>query len=54
MTATIEEAARHYAAGDLDQAAAVCLEIIRNDPVHFDALHLLGVICTNQGQYVTA
>jgi tetratricopeptide (TPR) repeat protein len=51
MTATIEAAARHYAARDLGQAARVCLEIIRGDPRHFDALHLLGVICTNRGQH---
>jgi tetratricopeptide (TPR) repeat protein len=51
MTATIEEAARHYAARDLGQAAQVCLEIIRGDLLHFDALHLLGVICTNRGQH---
>jgi Flp pilus assembly protein TadD len=51
MTATIDEAARHYAARDLVQAARVCLEIIGNDPRHFDALHLLGVICTNRGQH---
>jgi Flp pilus assembly protein TadD len=50
MTATIDEAARHYAARDLGQAALVCLDIIRADPLHFDALHLLGVICTNRGQ----
>jgi Flp pilus assembly protein TadD len=51
MTATIEEAARHYAARDLGQAARVCVDIIRGDPHHFDALHLLGVICTNRGQH---
>ena len=51
MTATIDEAARHYAARDLGQAARVCLDIIRTDPRHFDALHLLGVICTNRGQH---
>lgn len=51
MTATIDEAARHYAARDLTQAARVCLDIIRGDPLHFDALHLLGVVCTNQGQH---
>ena len=51
MTATIDEAARHYAAGDLGQAARACLDIIRSDPRHFDALHLLGVICTNRGQH---
>jgi Flp pilus assembly protein TadD len=51
MTPTIEEAARHYAAGDLGQAARACLDAIRADPRHFDALHLLGVICTNRGQH---
>jgi tetratricopeptide (TPR) repeat protein len=51
MTATIDEAARHYATRDLAQAARVCLEIIRDDPRHFDALHLLGVVCTNRGQH---
>jgi tetratricopeptide (TPR) repeat protein len=51
MTATIEEAARHYAARDPGQAALVCLDILRADPRHFDALHLLGVICTNRGQH---
>jgi Tfp pilus assembly protein PilF len=49
MTATIDEAARHYAARDLNAAAKSCLEIIRDDPRHFDALHLLGVVCTNRG-----
>ncbi len=51
MTATIGEAARHYAARELDQAASVCLEIVRDDPRHFDALHLLGVICGHRGQH---
>jgi tetratricopeptide (TPR) repeat protein len=51
MTATFDEAARHYAVRDHDQAAFGCLEIIRSDPRHFDALHLLGVICTNRGQH---
>ncbi len=54
MTATIGEAARHYAARDHQQAALVCLEIIRGDNRHFDALHLLGVICTNLGQHADA
>ena len=51
MTVTIADAARHYAARDLDQAASVCLELLRDDRTHFDALHLLGVICTNQGRH---
>jgi len=51
MTVAIADAARHYAARDLDQAASVCLELLRHDRLHFDALHLLGVICTNQGRH---
>jgi tetratricopeptide (TPR) repeat protein len=51
MTVTIDEAGRHYAAGNLSEAARACLDIIRGDPLHFDALHLMGVICTNQGQH---
>jgi Flp pilus assembly protein TadD len=51
MTATFDEAARHYAARDLGQAALHCLDVIRSDKLHFDALHLLGVICTNRGQH---
>jgi tetratricopeptide (TPR) repeat protein len=51
MTATIDRAAQHYADRDLGQAAQICLEIIHGNPLQFDALHLLGVICTNQGQH---
>jgi Flp pilus assembly protein TadD len=51
MTATIEEAARLYAAGDLGPAALLCLNIIRNDPLDFNALHLLGVTCGHRGQH---
>jgi tetratricopeptide (TPR) repeat protein len=51
MTATIAEAARHYTANNLGEAARSCLEILRDDPRHFDAMHLLGVVCTNRGQH---
>ena len=51
MNASIEEAARLYTARDLPRAARVCLDILRDTPNHFDALHLLGVICTGRGQY---
>ena len=49
-TQAIEEAARHYAAGDLASTARVCLGILETDPRHCDALHLLGVVCTRLGQ----
>lgn len=51
MTADFGEAARHYADGDLDRAAGACLDIIRNDTRNFEALHLLGVICTLRGHH---
>ncbi len=54
MTVSIDEAARHYAAREFDQAARACLEIIRIEPDHFDALHLLGVVCSNSGRHADA
>ena len=51
MNASIEEAARLYTARDLPRAARVCLDILRDTPKHFDALHLLGAICTSRGQH---
>ena len=49
-TEPIADAARCFAAGDLDQAARLCLDLIARDPAHFDALHMLGVICSRRGQ----
>lgn len=42
-------AARHYQAGDTESAEGVCRRIISEQPRHFDALHLLGVVLTHQG-----
>jgi tetratricopeptide (TPR) repeat protein len=44
----LKEAARLYAARDYKAAETVCRAIIRADPYHFDALHLLGVVLTLQ------
>jgi predicted Zn-dependent protease len=46
----LKEAARFYAARDYTAAEAVCRTIILDDPHHFDALHLLGVLLTIQGR----
>ena len=54
MADPIEDAARFFREGDLDQAARACLDQIDRDPGHFDALHLLGVICTRWGQSADA
>ncbi len=50
MNERLTEAARLYAARDHTAAEAVCHAIVRDDPHHFDALHLLGVLLTNQGR----
>ena len=48
MNERLTEAARLYAARDYPAAETVCRTIIRDDPHHFDALHLLGVLLTLQ------
>jgi tetratricopeptide (TPR) repeat protein len=44
----LKEAARLYAARDYAAAETVCRAIIADNPRHFDALHLLGVLATRQ------
>ena len=44
----MKEAARLYAARDFPAAEVVCRTIVQDDPTHFDALHLLGVLLTRQ------
>ncbi len=46
----MEEAARYYFARDYDQAERCCRELIAAEADHFDARHLLGVICLDRGQ----
>ena len=41
---TIAQAAHQFAAGAYQAAADTCHGIIADDPCHFDALHLLGVV----------
>jgi tetratricopeptide (TPR) repeat protein len=43
--APIDEAAAYFTAGDNARAEACCLAILQHDPQHFDALHMLGVLC---------
>jgi tetratricopeptide (TPR) repeat protein len=52
--ASIQEAARHYQARDLVQAERCCRAMIAADPRHFDALHLLGVVCVMQDRHADA
>lgn len=46
----MEEAGGLYRAGRLDAAAQRCRQILRHDPRHVEAQHLLGVVCLGQGQ----
>lgn len=44
----IAAAARAYYARDLASAEQICLALIKQVPRHFDALHLLGVVCLDR------
>jgi tetratricopeptide (TPR) repeat protein len=44
-------AARYYHARDYAEAERCCLELIAIDERHFDALHLLGVVCLDRAQH---
>ncbi|MDR3536906.1 MAG: tetratricopeptide repeat-containing glycosyltransferase family protein [Acetobacteraceae bacterium] len=52
--APIAEAAALYAAGNRDAAAACCLDLVARQPRHFEALHMLGVLCCNRRAYADA
>ena len=44
----------HHQAGNLQHAEACYREILRVEPAHSDALHLLGVIAQQNGDYPEA
>ncbi|HLY88585.1 MAG TPA: tetratricopeptide repeat-containing glycosyltransferase family protein [Acetobacteraceae bacterium] len=46
----MDAAASYYAAHDYDEAERCCGELIAQDPRHFDALHLLGVVHLDRGR----
>lgn len=45
LTHGIEAAAQYYRTRNYAEAERCCLELIERDPQHYDALHLLGVVC---------
>ena len=46
----IDSALAHHRAGNLTEAEALYREVIRRDPNHSDAQHLLGLIARSQGR----
>ena len=52
--ATIHEAIALHQAGDLPAAEECYLDILKNEPDHADALHLLGLIKYAREDYVAA
>ncbi len=46
----MDRAARLYEAGQLDDARALCEDILRADPRHFYALHLLATLAVREGR----
>lgn len=50
----INNAVQHYSAGDLPKAEGLCRQILQTDPNHPAALHLLGVIALQSGNYGNA
>jgi len=52
--ALIAQAAAHVRAGALEDAARFGLAALAQDPRHFDALHLLGWLCSERGQTADA
>jgi len=50
VSAALAEALEHHQAGRLSQAEAIYQQILRQEPDHADAWHMLGVIAAQQGQ----
>jgi tetratricopeptide (TPR) repeat protein len=54
FTEAISAAARAYYARDYAEVERLCLALIERDSRHFDALHLLGVVCLDRAQLADA
>src|SRR5438876_5608268 len=51
IAAQFERAVGHHQRGELAQAETLYREILAQVPVHFDALHLLGIARMQQGAH---
>jgi protein O-GlcNAc transferase len=51
---TLQRAIELYQAGELKQAESLCREIVKKQPENTDALHLLGVLSYQLGNYDSA
>ncbi len=49
-----DSALQHHQAGRLSETELLCRQILRLDPVHADALHLLGVVAHQTGRHDVA
>jgi tetratricopeptide (TPR) repeat protein len=55
MTASLlQQAFQLYQAGQGDKAAKICLDVLRSQPQQPDALHVLGNVAKDQGQFQQA
>src|SRR5579862_871463 len=51
VSESLHQALKHHEAGELDQAEALYRQIVRIDPGHIDALHLLGVAALQKADH---
>jgi hypothetical protein len=49
MTAIFNQAVQAHQSGKLSEAESLYRQIIAQDPKNFDALHMLGIVCSSTG-----
>ena len=54
MTLLFNQALQAHQSGKIDEAEALYRKISSADPKHFDALHMLGILCSGNGKYQDA
>ena len=52
--AAIDEALTVHRGGDVARAESLYREILKADDRNFDALHMLGIICAQRGNFSEA